>query len=211
MATPSPGIREASIHSDVMMGKMLRQLREQLGMSQEQLASIVGITRPALNNIEHNNRVVPATVAAGVLAVKAAKDSGTIASLPRKPTWRNSKRFKQRPPFEVLPPNGSACGCGRPSCRLYAVCDGDWPNEHLWCFEAGECYHRVYLDVVGSSVPSPGKNVSRVPVEICSGCGRKRALDAKHSKRFGQKIYIRRCRLELNDSPSLEHDPPSYW
>lgn len=180
-------------------------------MSQEQLASMVGLTRSALNNIERNNKVVAATATAAALAIKAAKDSGAIPSLPQKPSWRNSKGFKQRPPFEVLPSNGSGCGCGDRSCRLYAVCDGDWPSGHLWCFQARGCHRRVYLDAMGKPVPSPGKNVSRVPAQICSGCGRKQSLDMKHSKRFGQKIYIRRCRQEPEDPPSLRHDPPSYW
>jgi DNA-binding XRE family transcriptional regulator len=210
MATSRPFISEASIHPDAMTGNVLRQLREGLGMSQDRLASMVGITRPALNNIEQHNRIVPPTVAAGALAIKAAKDSGAI-SLPRKATWRNSKGFKQRPPFEVLPPNGTACGCKNPSCRLYAVCDGDWPAGHLWCFQSHGCYRRVYLDAMGNTVPSPGKNVSRVPAEVCSGCGHKKALDGKDSKRFGQKIYIRRCRQDPKDPPSLRHDDPTYW
>jgi DNA-binding XRE family transcriptional regulator len=194
-----------------MTGSALRQVREQLGMSQDRFAPMVGLSRPALNSIEQNDRAVPALAAAAVLAIKAAKDSEAISNLPQKATWRTSRCFKHKPPFEVLPPNGSACGCGEPSCRLQAVRDDDWPQGYLWCFQARGCYRYVYLDATGKTVPSPGKNVSRVPAEICSGCGRKRPLDADYRKRAGQIVYIRRCRPEPEGPPSLQHDAPTYW
>ena len=72
MATLSPRINEGATQPDVMTGRVLRQLREQLGMSQRQLAPIVGLTRSSLGNRERRNSAVPSTVAAGVRAIQAS-------------------------------------------------------------------------------------------------------------------------------------------
>src|ERR1041385_3253698 len=134
MASLSSGISETPTHSDAMTGKGLRRLREQLGMSQVQLAPILGLTRSALGNRERRNSVIPTTIAAGLLAIHAARAAGETFSLPRKKnTWRESVSFKITPPFAALPANGIACGCNDPTCGLKPVRDGEWlDNGHLW-------------------------------------------------------------------------------
>jgi hypothetical protein len=211
MATLRPRIDTDSIHPDAMTGRVLCQLREQLGMSQSQLAPILGLTRSSLGNRERRNSAVPVTVAAGLRAIQAAQAAGEISNLPRSPkttAWRESTAFKQTPPFEVLPPNVTTCGCDDPKCRLTPVRDGDWPGrEHLWIFHGQRCLKRVYLDATGRKVLSP----RRVVAEVCAACGRVPGLGPKDSKLLGERIWTRRCRPRPGDSLSLRHDPPTYW
>ena len=210
MATIRPGISEASIHSGAMRGKVLRQLRERLGMSQKQMAPVLGLTRSSLHHLEARDSAVPATVAAGIRAIQAAQVAGASFSLPKKTNlpWRDSRTFQQRPPFEVPPPNGTACGCHNPRCGLKPVRDGDWSDRgHLWIFQGRRCDKRGYLDASGQKVPSP----RRAPVEVCSGCGRSRELGPKYSTRLGEKYWTTACRPRPNDSPSSRHDPPTHW
>lgn len=209
MATLSPRINEASIHSNAMTGSMLRQLREQLGISQRQLAPIVKLSNSSLCRMEAGNSAVPATVAAGVRAIQAAQAAGRIPNLPQKKvTWRKSVLFEKEPPFAALPANRTACGCGNPRCVLQPVRDGGWPNRgHLWIFRGWQCGKRVYLDASGQKVPPPRK----VPKEVCSVCGCVRWLNGKDSKILGERVWILRCAPRLGDSPSLQHDPPTYW
>jgi addiction module HigA family antidote len=40
----------------VKIGKKLKKLREQLGMSQQKLARLLGVSRPTISQIEHGER-----------------------------------------------------------------------------------------------------------------------------------------------------------
>jgi len=205
---------KSAIATNILRGRKLRQMRQKLDLSQSQLATIVGCTPASLKHREQRDSVIPTAIAVGLRALLAAKEKGAIANLSAtaKRSWRQSRTFKQPPPFEDLPARGTACGCGDAACGLNPVRDGDWPKGHLWCFHGSKCNRRVYLDATGQHVESPGRtSVGRVPIERCSGCGRNREINTKFSTLFGKRIYTRRCRKQVNDPPLLKHDPVTYW
>src|SRR5436853_461952 len=86
----------SAVQLGVMTGRVLRGFREQLGMTQKQLAPLIGLTRSSLNHREERDSAIPANVAASVLAITAAKRAGELSNLPQKTklTWRDSIRFK---------------------------------------------------------------------------------------------------------------------
>jgi DNA-binding XRE family transcriptional regulator len=202
---------ESEIIPSAMKGRALRQMREEMGMSQKQLAQIVGITRSSLGHIEDRDSFVPTTVAVSVRAVQSARVMGVISNLARNPKttqWRKSVVFAHEPPFNALPPNGTTCGCEDQKCRLTPVGNGEWTDRgRFWIFHGQRCGKRVYLDAGGQKVLPPRKE----PMEVCSACGRRRELGSGDSKRLGEKIWDLRCRLRPSDPPSLQHDPPTYW
>lgn len=138
-----------------MMSRELRELRRNdLHLSQKDFAPLVGSTENNINQIERRNRRVPGPIASAALALRRAKQARQIELLvsPRLRPWRESKVFRQKPPFESLPANGTACGCGSDKCRLCPFRDGDWPLGHLWGFHGSRCYRHVYLNSAGVKV-----------------------------------------------------------
>ncbi len=133
-------------------------------------------------------------------------------------TWRNSTTFDEKPSFELLPANGTACGCGNPRCRLGPKGDRDWGSHgHLWCFFGRWCHKTVYLDSAGNRVASPARQITRgtaenygLSKEICSRCGGTRSFRVYASKRLNDAIWVRRC-SPRNGEPSIVHDLPTYW
>jgi DNA-binding transcriptional regulator YiaG len=97
--------RESAIASDAMTGSMLQQFRKQLDLSHTQLSRLVGCTPASLKHWEQRDSVIPIEAAAGVRALLVAKQEERITDLPgmAKRGWRESRTFKQKPPFEVLP------------------------------------------------------------------------------------------------------------
>jgi hypothetical protein len=133
-------------------GEDLRRRRAQLGVSQQQLADILKVSKAAVGLCELQNRPIPKKWHSTVELLDRIVQLSDWRPKPRKRSWRNSKVFGKIPTFSELPP----CPCGIPGCALDADSDVErGPLGHLWRFNGRLCYKRRYVNEDGLVVPSP--------------------------------------------------------
>ena len=196
-----------------MTGAQFRKLRQKFGLSQVQLASKLGIPKGSLNVAEwRRNELVPPRLEKALLQFVADGDYAPPGPKPRKRSWGTSKNFSIPAPFKNLPTPGSACGCEDKRCALDPKEDADHGSSgHFWKFRGRKCKKTVWLNNRGKAVsaPPPRRQHSVIPPEVCSSCGRNRALGKKRIAKLGRVVYRRYCRK--SGKPRCSAAPSYFW
>lgn len=197
-------------------GHELRELRRALNLNQEELADRLLVSKAYVQKLESSPGSVPPLICERVVSLQrslASRAAVPIQSPRRFHDFRRSTKFSKVPLFTATP----ACPCLNVGCNLTPIRDGDWPDgEHWWKFQGIRCRKIRYV-IVGSNsrariVEPPLRYAGDgVPREVCSKCGRARALGKKFSSRLDRDVFTRYCRRQKGDARDLQHDLPTHF